>query len=90
MPVLSATYYGSPGSTAITAPELAYVKILHVERSGLGYEEVDTVPAEGARTFKYGIATGKIVFDPYNPFAYPDPSSSVDTGLERVLVIYRT
>lgn len=78
-------YIAQPGQSSITDPELAYVNVLFVARSGRAHYEIDGTPSDGKPEFQYDSPSGKIVFDPDVPFT----GTLADDVREKVKVIYK-
>lgn len=62
-------YFGVTGQTSVTDAELAFVEILCVTRNGTTYYKTSGTPAANTPFFQYDMS-GKINFDPTNPFTY--------------------
>jgi hypothetical protein len=83
-------YYGQPGATYFTDPDLAWSTVLNITRSALTHFLTSNPEASGLQ-YKFSIAEGKISFDPNNPFSgiriggRPIPLSS----RERISVKYQ-
>lgn len=92
MAVQEKYYLGTGGSNMLTAPELSYVTILHVEREGLGHRVIDTIPTTGQRAVQYVPSQGRLIFDPANPFTLglPDEDEPSDVySREKIYVLWK-
>lgn len=83
MAVFSQTFVGRYGLHFITSAQLAYVKILHVDRVGVGYTEANDYPTGSAREFYYEQAAGRVWFS-------PDQTFQLDQQENTVFVMWQT
>lgn len=83
-------YNATPGAHILSAPELSYVTILHVEREGAMHRVINVPPTTGQRACQYLAPSGQLIFDADNPFGgIPDPSSSTDLPGEKIYVLWK-
>jgi hypothetical protein len=84
--MLTKTYYGAVGLDYVQDAALSYVSIRMVARSGKICSLVAGTPS--SLQFKYTLATGRINFDPTNPFSGPTVGRPNRNNLEKIIVIY--
>lgn len=88
--VRSQTYLGPPGAVGMVIPELANVRILHVEREGIGHEVISSIPATGQAAVWYVPSSGRLIFDVNNPFNTPGAGAPTDIEqLEKIYVLWQ-
>lgn len=66
MSVVTQYYFGMPGNTTITDPQLTNVHIICVTRNGTTYYKTSGSPTNVQ--FSYDASSGTISFDPTQPF----------------------
>lgn len=85
-------FQATPGAYSLTAPEIAYATILHVEREGAGHRVIDGLPATGERACQYVESLGQLIFDSSNPFTggvLDTGPTSVDLPNEIIFVLWK-
>lgn len=89
MSVYSKYYYGIPGQTRVTDPQLSNVTILHVARNGMTHSVTFNEEARDLQ-YIYSSFSGGITFAPDNPFADFVPVDGNDLRtLEKVFVKWK-